>query len=61
MRVLIHGRAGGLNDEDIAAANVFIDADHRLAVGEGAEVDVAERHAEVLGDGSRPEAGSRAR
>lgn len=50
-RVLIHGRARRLHDEDIAAADVFVDADHRLAVGEGAEVDVAQRHAEVLSDG----------
>lgn len=48
--VLIRGGAGGLDDEDIAAPDVFVDADESLAVGEGADRRIAQRNLDKIGD-----------
>jgi hypothetical protein len=52
-QVVVLRRAGGLNDEDVPAANVLGDFDERLAVGKPREHDLAERFLEVLGNGLR--------
>jgi len=41
-QVLVDRRAGGLNEIDVAAADVFLDADGDLAVGEVGKGDLAE-------------------
>ena len=48
--VVVHRRAGRLNEKHVAAADVFVDLAGDFAVGEFAERDVAQRHAEVIGD-----------
>ena len=48
--VLVHRRAGRLNEKHVAAADVFVDLAGDFAVGKLAERDVAQRHAEVFGD-----------
>ena len=45
--VVVHRRAGGLHDVDVAAADVVEDLDVDLAVGEAADVDLAEREREM--------------
>ena len=49
-QVMINVGAGRLNDEHIPASNVLINAHHGLVVGEVAEVEIAQRNAEMLGD-----------
>ena len=49
-QVLVHGRAGRLHDEDVAAAHVLHDLDADLAVAEAADGDAAERQAQVKRD-----------
>ena len=49
-QVLVDRRAGRLDDEHVAAADVLVDADLGLAVGEVVERDAPERKAERLGD-----------
>src|ERR1700677_129205 len=51
--VLVRGGAGGLDDEDVAAADVLVDFHEGLAIGEGADGGVAEGHADVIGDALR--------
>ena len=46
-QVLVHRRAGRLNEKHVAAADVFVDLAGDFAVGEFAERDVAQRHAQV--------------
>jgi hypothetical protein len=48
--VLIGGWAGGLDDEYVAAADVLVDADEGLAIGEGADGGIAEGHLDEIGD-----------
>src|SRR5262249_25066922 len=48
--VVVDRRAGGLDDEDIAAAHVLVDAGPELAVRKALERELAERIAEALGD-----------
>ena len=50
-QVLIRRRAGGLHDEDVAAANVLVDLDESFAVREGREFGGAKLRVEVFGDG----------
>src|SRR5204863_3405437 len=47
---LIRRRAGGLNEKDIAAADVVVQPDGGFSVGEIADVDLGERNAEILGN-----------
>ena len=49
-QVIIGGSTGGLDDEDILAADIFIDFDSGFAVGELGDVSLAERDAEFAGD-----------
>ena len=55
-QVVVHRRAGRLDDEHIAAAHVVGDLDHHLAVAEAAHVGAAEGHLQDLADlgGQRP-------
>ena len=50
-QVLVGGRAGGLNDVHIAAADVLMDLDEGLAVRKGVERQRAGRHSEMVADG----------
>ncbi len=43
-------RAGGLNDEDIHAAHIFVDLDAGFAVAEGRDMGFPEGYAQVLRD-----------
>ena len=45
--VVVHRRAGRLDDEDVATADVLGDLDHDLAIAEAAHFGLAERHAEM--------------
>ena len=47
---IIGRRAGGLDDVDIAAADVLVDLHERLAVGETVDRSGAERNAEMFAD-----------
>src|SRR5438552_336971 len=47
---VVHGRAGGLDDEDIRAADVLVDLHVDLAVGEAGDLRVRDRHAKILRD-----------
>jgi hypothetical protein len=47
---VVGGRAGGLDDIDVATADVLIDLHERLAVGETVDGGGAERDAEMLAD-----------
>jgi hypothetical protein len=49
-QVLIRRRTGRLNDENVAAADVFVDLDKSLTVGESRQFGGAELGAEDLGD-----------
>ena len=48
--VLVGGVAGGLDEEDVGAADVFEELEVNLAVGEALELGFAERNAEELAD-----------
>ncbi len=48
--VLVHRRAGGLDQEHVAAADVLVDLAGDFAVREFSQRDVAQRNAEVVGD-----------
>ena len=54
--VVVHRRAGRLDDEHVAAAHVLGDLDHHLAVAEAAHVGLPERHLQDLAHlgGQRP-------
>ncbi len=52
-QVLVDRRAGRLDDEDVAAAHVLLDADRDFAVGEVVEGDLAERRRRGHGRSSR--------
>jgi hypothetical protein len=47
---VVTGRGGALDDEQVAAADVFVDADEDLSVRELLDGDLAERKLQVLGD-----------
>ena len=49
-QVLIRRRTGRLNDEDIAAANVLVDLDERLAVRKRTDRRVAGGHTKIGAD-----------
>ena len=49
-QMLIDRRAGRLDDEDVGAADVLVDLERDLGVGEAAQPGLPERHAEELGD-----------
>ena len=51
--VVIGGRAGGLDDEDIAAADVFVDFDEAFTVREGGDRSVGASYIEVGADAVR--------
>ena len=46
----VHGRAEGLDDEDVAAADVLLDAHEDVLVAELEDVAVAQGHLEVVAD-----------
>ena len=46
--MLVGRRAGRLDNENIAAANIFFDFDVGLAVGKGADQCLPERHSQVI-------------
>jgi len=48
--VVVGGRASGLQDENVAAANVFQQLDHHLAVGKAADDTSAKTDVHVLDD-----------
>ena len=50
-QVVVLRPAGGLDDEDVAAAHVLVDLDERLAVGEPRQKRLAEGLVQVPGDG----------
>ena len=58
--VVVGRRAARLDDEDILAADVFIDFDEGFAIGKCGDLDVGERLAEAFGDalGERAVGGS---
>src|SRR5256886_3863003 len=47
-QVLVSGRAGRLNDENIVAPNVFLDLDVSLAIWERADCCLTEWHSDVF-------------
>ena len=50
---IVVGRiAGGLNDEDILAADILVDLDEHLLVGEAAHAGIGQRHLEIVGNRS---------
>ncbi len=49
--MIIGGLAGGLDDEDVLAANVLLDVHGHFAVTENANVGVAKRDVELLDHG----------
>ena len=49
-QVVVHRRARGLDHEDVLAADVLVDLDVNLSVGEARDIGVAQRHLERLGD-----------
>ena len=49
-QVIVDGRAGGLNDEEVSASHRFADVDARLPVRELADFDVAQRRVKLFGD-----------
>jgi hypothetical protein len=49
-QVLVDRRAGGLHDEDVAAAHILVDLALDLPVGEAFDTRAAQREAEVLAD-----------
>ena len=49
-QVMVGGRAGGLDDEDILAADIFLDFDEGFAIGKGADGAFAQLHADGGGD-----------
>ena len=46
--IMIRGGAGGLDDKDIFPADVFIDFDKSFTIGEGGDVHVGQRRADVF-------------
>src|SRR5665213_755234 len=50
-QIRIHRRTGRLDDVDVAAAHVLVNADEVFAVGKVIEGDLAEAVAEATGDG----------
>ena len=49
-QVLVDRRAGGLHDEHVAAADVFVDLAGDLAVGKSSQRDLAHRQVEIAAD-----------
>src|SRR5262249_17514494 len=49
-QMIIRGRTGGLNDENIATANVLLDFNVGFAVGECADRGLAQRNTDVVAD-----------
>jgi len=45
---MVGRRAGGLDDEDVRAADVLVDLHERFAVRKGRDGRLAERHADAL-------------
>ena len=52
-QVLVGRRAGRLNNENIAAANVFLDLDVGFAIGKRADRRLPKRHADAVADALR--------
>ncbi|SOZ24772.1 hypothetical protein CBM2623_A60079 [Cupriavidus taiwanensis] len=52
-QVVVGRRAGGLQHDDVLAANIFLDFDLYFTVGETANLSLAQRNAEVLYDSLR--------
>src|SRR5690606_37305673 len=52
-QVVVGGRTGRLNQEDVLAANIFIDFNADFAVGELADSHVAEGNVQLLNDATR--------
>ena len=53
INVLVHRRASRLDDEHVAAANVFIDFAGNFAVGKIADRNLAQRQAEIFANPPR--------
>ena len=51
--MVVHRRAGGLDDEYILGANVVFDFDLDLTVAEGGHLRAAHRHLQVFTDSFR--------
>ena len=49
-QVMVGGRAGGLDDENVLAADIFLDFDECLAVGKGRDGAFAQLHADGGGN-----------
>ena len=50
-QMMVRGRAGGLHDEHVFAAHVFLDLHERFTVRKSADRDLPEFHANRLGNG----------
>jgi hypothetical protein len=48
--VVVDGRRGGLDEEDVAPADGFLDLDVDFAVGEALDLDGRQVEAQVAGD-----------
>lgn len=48
--VVVGGRTGGLDDENVGTTDVFIDFDEGFSIGEGRHMDIRERLPEAFGD-----------
>ena len=53
-QVVVDRRAGRLDEEHVAAADVFVDLAGDLAVGKVADRDLAQRQAQVVADPRAP-------
>ena len=49
-QIMVGGRTGGLDDENVLAADIFLNFDERLAVGKGRHGAFAQFHADGSGD-----------
>ena len=52
-QVVVDGLAGGLDNENVAAAHRFVDGYGDLAVGEGGDIAVAQSQAQLAADAFR--------
>ena len=50
-QIVVGGKAGGLDDEHVLAADIFLDLDKNFHVGEAAHLRLDRRQLEILADG----------